>query len=144
MASSRSLSSIDRIGDFAEYEKTLDISHSGLFKKAAVDSDGIKLIINSTSIVDRYYYYILKECFTYTLTEKEYMRYRYRPKLFCLNAYGTTELWSLLLKVNNWVSVSEFNSRTVKMFKESILDVLNEILVLEHDNIVKNKLKVEK
>lgn len=139
-----SLSSIDRIGDFAEYEKTLDISHSGLFKKAAVDSDGIKLIINSTSIVDRYYYYILKECFTYTLTEKEYMRYRYRPKLFCLNAYGTTELWSLLLKVNNWVSVSEFNSRTVKMFKESILDVLNEILVLEHDNIVKNKLKVEK
>lgn len=138
-----SITSIDNIGDFGDYGKKLDLSHGGLFWKSSIDSNKLKIIINSTSIVDRYYDYILKESYVDTFTEKEYMRYRYRPKLFCYNTYGTTEIWSLLLKINNWVSVSEFNARTIRLFRPSIITVLNEILILENDNIIKNKISVE-
>ena len=66
------------------------------------------------------------------------MKYRYQPKMFCNDIYGTTELWGLLLKINNFNSIVNFNSKHIKVFGNNIFAVLNEILINEKENILKN------
>lgn len=137
-----SLTSCKTIDSFSEYGKSLNISHSKMHFKSLINEKNSSLIMNSSSVLDRYMDYILKYCRAYTMTDIEYVRYRYQPKLFCYDTYGTTELWSLLLKINNWVSVSEFNSKTLKVFNSDINTVLNEIFILESENIEKNNINV--
>lgn len=126
------------ISSLAEYEKRLDLSHSKLYLKSLVDSDNNKLIVNSTSLANKYYDYILESVDIVKLTNKEYMKYRYQPKLFCYDMYGTPELWSLLLKINNFDSVAEFNRKKIKVLSPTIFNILNEILLNERENILEN------
>lgn len=133
-----SISNYDTISSLSEYTRQLDISHPKLFLKSVIKSGDNNLIVNSTSLSNKYYDYIIKTVMTLELTNTEYMRYRYQPKLFCYETYGTVELWSLLLKINNITSVSEFNNKKIKVFSASIFNVLNEILVNEDKNILEN------
>ena len=132
------INSYTTISSLSEYEDRLNLSHNKLFLKSLIKSEDNNLIINSTSLANKYYDYILKSVVTVTLKNNEYMKYRYQPKLFCNDMYGTTELWSLLLKVNNFNSVSEFNTKKIKAFDTNIFKILNEILINENDNINEN------
>lgn len=126
------------ISSLIDYENQLKLSHNKLFLKSLIKSNGNNLIVNSTSLPNMYYDYILNSTYTLTLTNSEYMKYRYQPKLFCHDVYGTTELWSLLLKINNFSSISEFNSKKIKVFDVDIFNILNEILINEESRILEN------
>jgi len=134
-----SINSFNTITSLNTYNSKLNISHDKLHLKSFVDSGDVQIIVNSTSLINKYYDFIKKILKSTTLTDKEYMTYRFQPKMYCNDMYGTTELWSLLLKVNNWTSVAEFNSKTFKSFNWQIFDVLNTILILEKDNINDNR-----
>jgi len=122
----------------SEYEDQLNISYNKLFLKSLVDSEDNVLIVNSTSLANKYYDYIQNGIISLELTDKEYMKYRFQPKMFCNDIYGTTELWGLLLKINNFNSIAEFNRKKIKVFGNNIFNVLNEILINEKENILKN------
>ena len=62
----------------------------------------------------------------------------YNPKRLSFDLYGTTELWALLLDINELVSVAQFNLQTLKVFSGSILDKLQRILNLEQEFIDQN------
>lgn len=131
--------SCDSISSIIEYGKSLDISHSKLYLKSKIQKpNGNKIIFNSISFGSKYLPLILKHCSDTTLSESDHVKYRYKPKFYCYDHYGTVELWSLLLKVNSMVSTTEFNKRTIKTFGPKIMDVINEILIIESDNINKN------
>lgn len=68
------------------------------------------------------------------LDDDEYYNYLYQPKLFCFEAYGTPELATSLLYINNMTSATEFNKKKIKVFTTDIIDIINELFsILEED-----------
>ena len=68
-----------------------------------------------------------------TLSNEEYFKYRFNPKLLSYDIYGTTELWFLILEANELHSVTQFDLRTLYIFNTSIVDRVTRILNLEKD-----------
>lgn len=56
-----------------------------------------------------------------TLTEQEYYTYRFKPKLLAHYLYGNTELYFIILWLNDIWSVKDFNFRTLKLIKNTEL-----------------------
>lgn len=139
------ISRCNRIEDCIEYGKDLKMSHSKFYEKALIETKDKKLIVAPyTSILSHYRDYIEACTYTYTFTDEEFVKYCYKPKMYCYEEFGNMELWSLLLKVNNMISIMDFNKRTIKTFhEEAILEVLNEIIILEKSRIEKNEMEVE-
>ena len=77
-----------------------------------------------------------------TLSENDYYKYYQKPKLLSYDLYGTPELWSGILYINNMVSVANFTSRTIKVFNNKIFDALEEIMTIYNDDITNNKKEV--
>lgn len=70
------------------------------------------------------------------LSESDCARYRFRPKSFSYDLYGTTEFWNDLLVLNNYESIREFQPNTVQPVRfydpSTLKSYLNEILILEN------------
>jgi hypothetical protein len=123
--------------------KNLDISHEKIhFKAFFIDKENHKIIINYTSLIDKYYDFLKKIIVDYEMTDEEFIKYKFQPKRFCMDMYGTTELWSTLLRINNMVSAIQFTNKKIKAFTQDIFDVLNEILILEDDRLKSNRIEV--
>lgn len=134
------------IEESIEEARSLPLTHDKLFFKSAYqESDKYNLIIiNFHSLVRKYIEEIRKNYLTLVeLDEKEMLVYKYHPKKFCDDVYGTPEIWGALLLVNNMVSQLEFTSSKIYVFKKSILDFLDEVLVLEEDNMNWNTQYIE-
>lgn len=127
------------IPDLIEYGKELAISHSTLHLKSSFTEGGDTIIINYTSILDNYMPVLEQYIEDMELTDAEYQKYRFQPKLLSLDLYGTLELWSAILRINNITSITQFTLTNLKVFTENIFDVINEILILEEGAIKKNK-----
>jgi hypothetical protein len=125
-----------------DYSKSLDISHAKLHFKTLIQSEQNKLIINTMSIIDKYYDVIKANTVDYQMTDAELIKYKFQPKYLSFDLYGTTELWSLILKVNNMLSATQFTRRNIKILTNNIFSVLNEILILEDKEIKENNLLV--
>ena len=79
-----------------------------------------------------------------TLSNEEYSKYRYNPKVLSYDIYGTTELWFLILEANELHSINEFNSRTIYLFKTDIVEKMTRILNLELDSKNYNEEEISK
>jgi hypothetical protein len=64
--------------------------------------------------------------------------YKFKPKLLSLKLYGTTDLWHLILWLNDMVSVSEFTRKKVILFDPDAMQVLNRIVEKERKAILSN------
>lgn len=140
------LTKCNTIDDCIEYGKSLELAHSKLFERVTIETNDTNLIIaNYTSILTQYMDYIKETLVEYTFTDEEFLTYQYKPKMFCYHVYGTMELWSLLLRVNNMISIMDFKEKTIKIFNTQVIfDLLNEIMILEKDDRQTNDLEVEK
>lgn len=74
------------------------------------------------------------------LTDREYIKYRYNPKRFAFDIYGSTELYFIILAVNGICSSKDFNRRKIKaLYKSDVIDILNAIYNAESQYIDKNR-----
>lgn len=140
----RSLNSINTISDMVEYGKNLEISHAKLNIKAKVSNnirDGI--IVNFSSILLKYQDYLKDYIVDVIFNNEEYAKYKFQPKLLSQELYGTTEMWSSILMINNIYSCSEFNLKKLKLFRSDIFDFINEVLVLEDSAIKRNNAEIQ-
>lgn len=101
------------------------------------------IVFTEQSYLFKYYRLLTKNMQELTLTDDEFVKYRYQPKLFCQDRYGTPELWALLLFVNNMTSVVQFNRKNISVFSSSIINLLPELLNLHGKDIEDNRLTVE-
>ena len=63
-----------------------------------------------------------------TLTDTEYYTYRFKPKLLADYLYGNTELYFIILMLNDIWSVKDFDFRTIKLISKSdLIDALSKI-----------------
>ena len=126
------------ISDFKTYIDNVDISYPKVFIKTLIDTTNGTLIVNYTSFMNKYYDYINSVTTNVILTDKELIKYKFRPKMLCMDLYNTVELWGLLLAVNNMTSITEFNRSKIKVFTTDIFSILNEIFILEKEKIINN------
>jgi hypothetical protein len=131
------------VDGIAKSGQSLELSHGKLHIQSAYTSPaGDKIIINYTSILDKYYDYLQKIVVSVTFTDEEYLKYRFQPKRFCMDFYDTTELWSSILRLNNMTSASQFVNQTIKAFTKDVFVVINEIMILEEERIRHNRFDV--
>lgn len=57
-----------------------------------------------------------------TLSDEEYNKYLYRPKILAYDLYGSTELFFLILMLNNICNVKEFDFKRLKLLKVEDLE----------------------
>lgn len=56
------------------------------------------------------------------LTEAEFQKYKYKPKLMAFDVYGTTECYFIIMALNNIADVRDFTLRRLKMIEPSVID----------------------
>lgn len=71
------------------------------------------------------------------LTDEEYRKYIYNPKLLAYDLYKSTELFFVILAANHICSAKEFNSKTIKLLK---VDDLNNLMSMIYNS---NKQDIE-
>lgn len=113
-------------------------------KTIVTNSLNEKFVVNINCVFEKYYELLTDHAVTVTLTNEEYLRYRFKPRMLSKDLYGTYDLHYLLLKLNNITSVIYFDFTELKVFKPEIISLLNEIQILEEENRIDNQMNVIK
>ncbi len=100
------------------------------------------ILINGVTIFDRYYAEIDQTSYYKELTDDEQLKYFYRPKKLSFDLYGSTELWSVILRLNEMDSISDFCTPKIRVPSPRIIEKLIEIMDLEEPRINTNKEEV--
>lgn len=111
-------------------QKTHRVLNNSLRINYANSGESVRMPLNS--IIAKYKDYFDKYIDEVELTEEEQIKYRYSPKKFSQDMYGTIEYWSIILYINECHSIMDFEPVTVKyVLPNQITDLINEILILE-------------
>lgn len=124
------------IDKYVQKGQELGASHERLQFKTRLNNG---VIIPYRGIVNKYNGAFKNRIRTLTMTDAQFRRYQYSPKLFCYERYGTPELWSELLFINHMTSVMEFNKQTIKVFTTNISDYISELVMLYRDDLIENR-----
>lgn len=116
--------------------KNLDISYRALHPCIIIQnsSDGRNVQIPFSSITNKYKDFLSTIIITEELDEETQELYAYKPKLVSSYLYGTTELWSDILILNDAVSIIDFKPKILKAYDPGkFKSFLNEIILLESE-----------
>ena len=120
-----------KITDFVKNYNNDDITIDKLHLKDVFATDKKKMIILTDHILSKYQLDLEDQIITYTMTSNEERKYFQNPKVLSYDRYGTTELWFLLLELNELKSASEFILNPIKIYKKTIMNRIAKILNLE-------------
>lgn len=118
--------------------KNIDFSHGNMQFKTTLGD----MIIPYQTLVCRYRNILNPYIKEITFNDSDYNKYYQKPKLLSTDLYGTPELWSSILYINNMVSVTNFTKRTVKVFTSNIASIFEEIMTIYNDDLTNNKKEV--
>lgn len=82
--------------------------------------DNIKYPVKN--VLDDYIDELMEITIDITMSDKEYNKYRYKPKLLARDIYENPELDFLILRINGICNMKEFDSKTIKLIKIDDLD----------------------
>lgn len=140
MPSPKGLSSIS---DMIEYGKTLSINQETLSFPVKIQTSFYDhIILNYETMYSDYLEQLQEYLVYYTMTDQEYIKYKYQPKLFCYEKYGVMDVAYILLRVNNMSSTLEFTKKKIKIFTEEFFDILLEIQIMEEEKYKYHKSKI--
>lgn len=123
------------IKDYITQYNNEDITFSEFFLKQVFVTDaGKKLLMNFENLIIKYMPELKEMKVKVSLSNEEYSRYKFNPKLLSFDIYGTTELWFLILEANELHTISQFDSKTIYLFRADIIEKVARILNLEVDN----------
>ena len=127
------------IASYRSDEMTLD----GFYhQRVLTDKNQKRIVVNEDNVLIKYMSE-LKTCKRKeSLSNEDYVKYRFNPKLMSFDLYGTTELWALLLDINELTSATQFDLRELWVFPPYIVDRLQRALNLEQEGKDYNKEEV--
>lgn len=110
----------------------MEISYRNLHTNVYIKNKDDVIKIPYKSIIREYLPYLQSSVVELKLSPGEVSKYRFKPKKLSYDLYGTTELWSALLELNQLYSIIEFNKEVYKVFEpKEFMTLLNEVLILE-------------
>ena len=110
----------------------LEVSYRNLHTNIYIKNKGEIIKIPYKSIIKEYLPFFQSTVVELKLSHAEVIIYRFKPKKLSYDLYGTTELWSALLELNNIYSIIDFDFEKVKVFEpKEFIQLLNEVMILE-------------
>ena len=120
------------IRGYIQSYKTDDMTLNKLyFQQVYDDRTKGKMIVNSDSLLVKYMSELKTLKRKETLSTEDYRKYRFNPKKLSYDLYGTTELWALLLDINELTSATQFDLKELYIFPAMIVDRLQRVIDLE-------------
>lgn len=114
------------LDQFADSKSSNDISYYSMSLLEKDSSHNIEYDV--FNVVSDYMNDLKKMASEVTLTDTEYYTYRFKPKLLADYLYGNTELYFIILMLNDIWSVKDFDFRTIKLISKSdLIDALSKI-----------------
>ena len=104
---------------FADSNSSNDISYYSMSLLEKDPSTNIEYYV--FNVISDYMNELKQMSHPVTLSETEYYTYRFKPKLLAKYLYGNTELYFIILWINDMWSVKDFNLRTIKLIKNTEL-----------------------
>lgn len=126
------------VEDFIELGKDIDdiqYSKFAILSKAASD------VINPLIYAEHNVIYDYEEEFkrlslNVEMTDSEFNKYRFKPKLLAYDLYGSTELYFAILFTNGICNIKEFNRKNIKLIKKSDMILLLEAIYNAEQNYI--------
>ena len=107
------------LDQFADSKSSNDISY---YSMSLLERDpNANIEYDVFNVVSDYMNELKEMSHSVTLTDTEYYTYRFKPKLLAKFLYGNTELYFIILWLNDMWSVKDFNLRTIKLIKNTEL-----------------------
>lgn len=128
-----------KVEDFIDMQENDSFTYAtmALYMQSIVDKT---VVYSSDNVLYDYLEEIKAKAIDYTFTDSEYVKYKYRPKLLAYDIYGSTELYFVILAINNTCNIKDFNKRKIKMlYKSDMSDLLNAIVSAEKNRISLNR-----
>ena len=120
------------ISEFIELDSQTPISYNNLSFKEKIEN--IEFTIHN--VIFDYITEIKSYAYKVTMSDKEFIRYKYRPKLLANDIYGNSEFYFIILAINNLADIKDFNNKTILLLKkEDLIDIISKIYNAEKSNI---------
>ena len=130
------------VEDFIELGKDIDDIQ---YSKFAILSKAVSGVLNPILYAEHNVIYDYEEEFkalslTVEMTDNEYHKYRFKPKLLAYDLYGSTELFFTILYINGMCNIKDFDRRTIKLIrKDNMIQLLEAIYNAEKNYIDSNR-----
>ena len=100
--------------------------------------DGTNAVFPLYNVIWDYQEDMMKDAYTTRLTDNEFQRYKYKPKLLAADLYGNPEVYYIILILNDMMEEGEFDSRIIKLLSRSDMQkYLTSIYNSEYMNLSK-------
>lgn len=124
------------IEDFIEAGKDVTITYYNLSILQQVDN----IQYSTENVLYDYMDELSKMAVNVVMTDNEYNKYCYKPKLLSYDVYGSTELYFVILALNNMCDIKDFNIKKLKLInKDVLLQTLEYIYNKEQDYIYQSR-----
>ena len=120
----------NNLDDFVAYGKTLTISYQNLSLTEIFNDIKFPMF----NIIQDYIEELKDEAITITFTDKEYYKYKYKPRLLSAYLYGSTEFFSIILQLNDIASEKEFTKKSIKLIPADTMKSLLEKIYIAEQN----------
>ena len=125
------LISVGKVGNDPNYNKFS-------YKTNLKLEDGSTSIFPLYNVIWDYQEDMMKDAYTTRLTDNEFQRYKYKPKLLAADLYGNPEVYYIILILNDMMEEGEFDSRIIKLLSRSDMQkYLTSIYNSEYMNLTK-------
>lgn len=130
------------VEDFIELGKDIDDIQ---YSKFAILSKASSNVVNPLIYPEHNVIYDYEEEFkrlslNVEMTDSEFNKYRFKPKLLAYDLYGSTELYFSILFTNGICNIKEFNRKNIKLIKKSdMISLLEAIYNAELNYISTNR-----
>ena len=111
------------VEEFITFKDDTTVSYNNLSFRERYDNISFPI----KNIIDDYFEELMELTQEVTMNEKEFIKYRYRPRLLANDVYENPDLDFLILAINNICNMKEFDSKTIKLIK---VDDLKEFLTV--------------
>lgn len=106
------------IEQFISFKNDDSVSYNNLSFKDKYNN----IIYPIKNIIDDYIDELKELSVDVTMSDEEFLRYKYRPKVLANDVYGNPELDFIILTMNGICNVKEFDSKNIKLIKDRDLD----------------------
>lgn len=125
------LISVGKVGNDPNYNKFS-------YKTNLKLEDGTNAVFPLYNVIWDYQEDMMKDAYTTRLTDNEFQRYKYKPKLLAADLYGNPEVYYIILILNDMMEEGEFDSRIIKLLSRSDMQkYLTSIYNSEYMNLTK-------
>ena len=123
----------EQIKEIKQRDLSYRLLHQGMIMHNIEDGSIIETPFSS--LTAKYRDFLSQHITKIQLVERDCAAYRFRPKSFSYDVYGTTEFWNDILILNNCTSIREFDPKPDKEITfyapEYMKAILNEIMMIE-------------